>query len=615
MIKNASRLWGFQDTQAENSFDPLVGMILGALASELAKFSSEINSTEARLLEKLVELLTPEPVSGPFPSHALLRAKPVEPVFTIKPQFHFFVNKKMVFPGERNAVEKPLFFTPAGNYKLFNGQIKYLVAGAKIFAYQEELYKEVVAVAATGKTVKTSEIWFGLEMDEDVESLEGLSFCFELRNEAYENSFYESLDKGHWTVNNQLAKFVRGTGLESDGSGDSLENLLRNEMDITAKICNHINRFYHRNFLTLSGLVGLPETKSTEKIPSRFSEIFSRNDLEKMESNLTWIKVEIPQVLPADVFDDLFCSINCFPVFNRHLNEFTQSSREFINIIPLITDEIFLDMKRVASSNGKLYSVKSFSTMKEVENGTYIIRHGGVGRFDSRNAAEIVNYLLELLRDESAAFAILGADMIASNLKELDQTITRLENRLKESKIVKEDISYLLLRTHPGEETLFVEYWSTNGTLANHIKSGENFMVYEGSDLYQETVILVTPSTGGRETMDTEQRLNAYRKALLSHGRIVTKEDIKALCFEHFGHRLQKAEVKKGLQIGQASDSGFIQTMDILLTLSKSSEMMNHEELEFLKKDLLIKLEEQSANILPFRCFVSRNQDSTAAGS
>ncbi len=614
MIKNASRLWGFQDTQAESSFDPLVGMILGALASELAKFSAEINSTEARLLEKLVELLTPEPVSGPFPSHALLRAKPVEPVYAINPLFQFFVNKKMILPGEKNAVEKPVFFTPAGNFKLFNGQISYLVAGAKIYAYQDELYKEVIAVSGSGKMVKTSEIWFGLEMDENIESLEGLSICLELRNEAYENSFYESLAKGRWTINNQLAKFSRGTGIENNASGGSLEILLKNELDATTKICNHINQFYQKNFLTLSGLVGLPESISTDKFPPRFNEMFSRNDLENLKSNLTWIKVEFPQVLPAEVFDDLFCSINCFPVFNRHLNEFTQSSREFINVIPLITDEIFLDMKRVTSSNGKLYSVKSFSAMNEVENGTYIIRHGGVGRFDSRNAGEIVNYLLELLRDESAAFAILGADMISSNLKELDQTITRLENRLKESKIVKEDISYLLLKTHPGEESLFVEFWTTNGKFANHIKSGENLLIYEGSDLFPETVILVTPSTGGRETMDTEQRVNAYRKALLSHGRVVTKEDIKALCFEHFGNRLQNAEVKKGLQIGQLSDTGFIQTMDIYLTLSKASDMMNHEELEFLKKDLLIKLEEQSANVLPFRCFVNRNQDIAVNG-
>jgi hypothetical protein len=314
--------------------------------------------------------------------------------------------------------------------------------------------------------------------------------------------------------------------------------------------------------------------------------------------------VEFPQVLPAEVFDDLFCSINCFPVFNRHLNEFTQSSREYINIIPLVTDEIYLDMKRVTSSNGKSYTEKSFSGINEVENGTYLLRQGGVGRFDSRNAAEIVNYLLELLRDESAAFAILGADMISSNLKELNQTITRLENRLKESNIVKEDISYLLLKAHPNDETLFVDFWTTNGKFANNIKSGENFLIYDGSDLLPETVTLVTPTVGGRETMDTEQRVNAYRKALLSHGRVVTMEDIKAFCFDHFGNRLKKAEIKKGLQTGQTTDCGFMQTVDIYLTMSKSCDEMDEEELNFLKKDLLIKLEEQSMNVLPFRCFV-----------
>jgi hypothetical protein len=204
--------------------------------------------------------------------------------------------------------------------------------------------------------------------------------------------------------------------------------------------------------------------------------------------------------------------------------------------------------------------------------------------------------------------------MISSNLKELDQTITRLENRLRESKIVKEDISYLLLKALHGEESLFIEFWTTNGNLANHIKSGENLLVYEGSDLIAESVILITPTTGGRETMDIEQRVNAYRKALLSHGRVVTTEDIKALCFEHFGDRLHKAEVKKGLQIGQSCDSGFMQTMDVFLTLSKEYDTRDHEELEFLKKDLLVKLEEQSANILPFRCFISPDQDSLVRG-
>jgi hypothetical protein len=609
MIKNASKLWGFQDTQAESSFDPLVGMILGALSDELTKLSAEINTTEARLLEKLVELLTPEPLTGPLPAHAIIRAKPVDPIFTIDPFYQFYINKKFAIPGEHTTEEKPVFFTPTGNYKLFNGQLKYLVAGTKMFVYQSELYKEMVAMARSGKAISTSEIWLGLEMNDVIDSLEGLTVCFDLRNEAYENSFYESLTKGRWTVDGLPAKFVQGAGDDDNPGKDSLDILLKKELDVTTKVCNHVNQFYQKNFLTLSsGEFVLQKPKSEEKYPNWFNEVFLRNDLDKLEGNIIWIRIEFPQVMPAEVFDDLFCSINCFPVFNRHLNEFTQSSREYINIIPLITDEVFLDMKRVTSSNGKSYVEKSFSGINEVENGTYILRQGGVGRFDSRNAAEIVNYLLELLRDESAAFAILGADMISSNLKELNQTITRLENRLKESNLVKEDISYLLLKAHPADETLFVEFWTTNGKSANSIKSGEKLLIYDGSDLLSETVTLVTPTVGGSESMDTEQRVNAYRMALLSHGRVVTKEDIKALCFDHFGNRLKKVEIKKGLQVGQSTDCGFMQTMDIYITMTKTCDEMDEEELSFMKNDLLVKLQEQSVNVLPFRCFISQKK-------
>jgi len=608
MIKNASRIWGFQDIQAESSFDPLVGMIVGALSSELAKISNEISTTEARLLEKLVELLSPEPVTGPFPAHGIIRTKPVEHVFTIDPLNQFFFNKRNIISGENTTVEIPVFFTPTGKYKLFNGQLKYLINRAKIFQFKEDLYKEVIVEGSSDKSFKTSEIWLGLEMDDQVGSIEGLSVYFDLRSELHEKSFYESLSKGKWIVNGHPVKFIQGAGDKGNLDRDALDALMKKELDVTAKLCSHINRFYKKNFFTICSDGGYFPNKpdSEEKYPQLLNEVFMRKDLEKIEGNIIWIKVEFPQVLPTEVLDNLFCSINCYPVFNRHLNEFTQSAREFINILPLITDEIYLDMERVTGSSGRSYGQKSLFTIKEAENGTYIVRRGGAGRFDSRNAAEIVNYLLELLRDESAAFAILGVDMISSNLKELEQTIARLDNRLKESNIVKEDISYLLLKPHTDDETLFVKFWTTNGKFANNIKSGENLLIYNGSDLWPESVTLVTPSMGGRESMDSEQRLNAYRTALLSHGRVVTKEDIKALCFEHFGNLLEEVEIKKGLQTGQSTDSGFIQTLDIYLTLSKESGGTEKKELEYLKKDLLIKLEEQSTNVLPFRCFFTQ---------
>lgn len=603
MIKNASRLWGFQDTQAESSFDPVVGLILGALSSELSKISSDINSVEARILEKLVDLLTPGPITGPSPAHTILRAKSTDPALYINPIYQFYINKRVIIPGEHSTDDKPVFFTPTGNFKIFDGQLKYLVSGSKIFEFHEELEKEIIALGRNSNA-KTSELWFGLELNNDIESLHDLSICFDLRNEVYSESFYDSLAKGKWTINSQIVNFSQGLS-KSKEELNNLESLLQTELDVTTKILKHINRYYHRRFQTLTNKDFLPKPLKDNGVPDEFYEIFSLEEVKSLNKNLVWVKVEFPQILPSTIVDDLFCSINCFPAFNRHLEEFTQTSRDFINIIPLLTDEVFFDIKRISSNNGIQFEKKSFSGINQVDEGTFIVRDGGVGRFDSRNAAEIVSYLLELLRDESAAFSIIGSDMISSELKELNQTITRLEHRLTESNVIKKDIPYLLLKASSEDDTLFIQFWTTNGEFANKIKAGEKLFVYDGSGIWPDSIMLVTPSVGGRESMDTEERINAYRKAVLSHGRIVTKEDIKALCFEHFGKNLESVEIKKGMQTGKSTDTGFLQTLDIFVNLSKPSEEFNKEELEFLRTDFLIKLEEQSSNILPYRCFIN----------
>ena len=47
-----------------------------------------------------------------------------------------------------------------------------------------------------------------------------------------------------------------------------------------------------------------------------------------------------------------------------------------------------------------------------------------------------------------------------------------------------------------------------------------------------------------------------------------------------------------------------MQTMDIHHTLEKTCDEMDDDESNFQNKDFLIKLEEQSVNVLPFRCFI-----------
>jgi hypothetical protein len=605
MIKNASRLWGYHDTETESSFDPLVGLLIGALAAELEKISGEIHNSESRVVEKLVELLTPESVVGAYPSHGILSAQPNQPTFEIHPAAQFYLSRKVKGALDTSRAEQQnTFFTPAGSYKLFNGKVKYIATERTLFEMDKEGYKEAISESFVLLGREFNKVWIGLEFASEIESYEGLSLFFDLRSELYEETFYQSLSRAKWFLNDKPVEFTNGYGISNDTTKKTDEAFSSLDWDTSAKVCNHVNRFYSKNFMTLADDLPIKDYKISSNYPPSLLSSFNEDALAAITTPCVWIRLDFFQPLPMEVIENIFCSLNCFPVINRQLHKFTYSSRDQVTIIPLKADNDFFDMSSVSGSGGAKYTQKTFSRVKEIERGSYVLRQGGVGRFDTRNAVEILNYLLELLRDENAAFSILGADMVYSNLREMNQIIARIEQRLTDTSAQKENISYIMLRAIRNEETVFIEFWSTDGSQANNIKPGTPMNIYSGSDLKKESVRFLTATSGGRDRMDTEDRINSYRKALLSRGRVVSAEDIKALCFEHFGKNLEKVEVKKGIAAGTTADTGFIRTIDIHLHLSKKGAQLSEEELKFLKEDLKIKLEEASMNILPYRIFL-----------
>ena len=77
-MKTAARLWGYPEDETESSFDPLVNVLFSACALELEKISNEIHASRARLLERMVQLLSPEVLCSPLPSHAVMHAKSID---------------------------------------------------------------------------------------------------------------------------------------------------------------------------------------------------------------------------------------------------------------------------------------------------------------------------------------------------------------------------------------------------------------------------------------------------------------------------------------------------------------------------------------------------------
>jgi len=110
MIRNASKLWGFHDSQDINSFDPVLGLILGALAQELHHLNNEMSTSEGRIVEKLLELLFNQSVFTHFPSHGVARANPTQARVNINQFYQFYAEKSQ--PGKKEGCVA----IPAGHF-------------------------------------------------------------------------------------------------------------------------------------------------------------------------------------------------------------------------------------------------------------------------------------------------------------------------------------------------------------------------------------------------------------------------------------------------------------------------------------------------------------------
>jgi hypothetical protein len=599
MIRNAAQIWGFREPQAESSFDPLVSLLLGACAFELEKISGEINNSESRIIERMVSILTPQPITSPHPAYAVAYAKPCRARAKVLPEDQFYICIKVNDSFEKKSEDKQLFFSPSGTFNLTDGRVRYIAAHKSLYEITEDNYKDIVSENFK-KSLPRDSLFIGLEIND--EATTGTTLFFDVVSEHLKDSFFNDLGSCRLKTGESVIDFKKG--LNDSGQRDhDIHQLISRHLDLSSKFSWHINRYFNRHFITIDLKEALnSRQKANLKLPEIITASINEKDLSNIAENIIWIEVQFPGPISGEVAENLVCSLNCFPVINRHLNEYSGSTRDLINIIPLHTEDVFFDLKNVTNSNSESYKINHFISQSDLSKGSALLRTDGVGRFDTRNAMEYLDYLLELMKEESAAFNVIGSDMIASNLRELNQAIARLEKKIEDVHIEKGDTAYLMLKPHDGDTQVFVEFWSTNCTQANNLKAGSILNVYHSDDIDYNASRLMTTTTGGMEKPNTEARINTYRRALQSGDKVVTIEDIKALCNEWYSDHLADVQIKKGIEKGTGRSEGFIRTIDIFLIIKKGHEIGAAEQSK-IKQELLVLLEERSSNIFPFRIF------------
>lgn len=593
MLKTAARLWGYPDAEVETSFDPVVQLLLEACASELEKISGEVDVSHARLVERLAQIMMPEPITSSQPAYGILHAMATEPVADIHADHQFYHHTKT------GTHTRDLFFSPITSHRLFRGQVQYLAIGNKLYETRDNWFKEQILQGQTFPDMAPNHLWIGLSMEDVAHSWEGMSFFFDLRNAHQQEMFYHYLPLARVFVNDKELSIKGGYHHSRSAAEEEVDSMIQVAVNNNARYSQHILQRFRRHFLTVTDAPAAASTGTPEPLLRIFGQESNR-----INKEVQWLRIEFPEALHHTLLEDLYCSINCFPVINKKNNEQSMKLNRYLNIIPMQTPDIFFDIKRVYDLEGTDYYIRNFSTAGQMQEGELVIRSSGIGRFDTREAKEVIAYLVEVIRDESSLFEEVKNDYVTNRMRELHQLIASLEEQLQPG-ANKGNIPYVMVKPKENAEYIFIEFYSTNGTAANNIRMGTRLLEYGSINARPNSITLLTNTQGGKDRLNIDEKINLYRSHLLSHNRIVTPEDIKALCRTIFGNEMKAAIVAKGIALQPGSGAGYSRTLDIRITLRQATERYPAANLHYMKEELLLQLEEKSSNTFPYRVFVN----------
>ena len=589
MFKRVASLWDIRNTEL---LDPVVKLLIEVLASEIFKLSGNLDDVQDNVAEKLASTFIPAHMLSASPAHAIVHARAAEGCYHIAPNVEF-VYKDPHFTQKHNL--RKVSFTPTGVVPVINGDVAAMICQGKYFEITPKGGREHVA-NCTGKGLSDAHtMWLGLEISKEVENLNGVSFYFDFPLLGSNEDYLRMIKHSKWYCGDMQIQVIPGPYRISSGEG------IFGLFDQRQYLNNEVAGKYSSHFITIdesTEIKGLPR----KAVHPETEHLFDEETIKDLREDLLWLKVEFPPAFDHTAMSQLCIHINCFPIENVYKKLSVVTTNRFSSIVPIEKEnnEYFLFMDSVNDSQNNIY--------KQVQNhndniaGTYMIRRGGAERYNSLNARDFLERLLDLYRDESIAFSGIDSD-ITSTASGLMQHLSDLELKLESYDNDSEHAAYLVLGSDMSTRTnLSMSYCLTNGGIANGIHAGKILEVPAISDLNTSGIVLMTQTRSGRKSPPESSRKDIYRYLLATRDRVYTKDDIKMYCHSYYGDCFSTVAVENAYEVSSEPGQGFIKVIKVILAgaLEKSP-----VDTKLLKKDVLAGLKQRSPDDFEYRIVVS----------
>jgi hypothetical protein len=547
----------------------------------------------------LVHLLFPEVLTTGIPAHSIAHAVPLVSRLQIPARAAFYVQESDLPVREQNSGD--IYFTPVMDTQLCNALVSYIATPQNFYKVNGNFSKQFLQILNPAPTAQqTNPVWIGIQRGENI--LPGCHFYFELRNEAVKYRFYEQLHTVQWTIHGR--KQATAHGYFGDNNGSTSLNpsaIVEGNHNATRQVIQSVKEFYKQQFVTIPP-INLPENK---ELPPFLPELRYANADKKELENLLWIRLDFPGTIPISWLEDINIALNCFPVINRRQYKLQQRLSQFINIVPLQQDTFFFDLDSIIGEDGEPIP----QTLHKKGHLGVDLRYSGTGRFSDKDAVVAIENLIQQIKDESSAYAVIGNDFLLAELTLLQQILNNLQGELVKKQLTRGVSPHLIFsgKKDNSSVSVFISYWGTQGEQANGIKKNTPMLLLQDIDINNNTCYLVSGTAGGRDPLNENQKILAYKAALLSKEKLVTREDIVSFCKMRLGIEEGWYTIGSGFSVSHLANKGFSKTIDIKIELPlREKEILKARgEIAMIEKDLAEAVTARSNFFMPVRVYIN----------
>lgn len=545
ILKFAMELWGINEPR---NMDPVVDLLLDVFANETARLYQEIKASDSRLLYQLSRILIDNKWVLPIPAHALMSVAPNnDETCVLNAEDHFYT-EKFIFGKESVQV----FFTPLFNYPLVNARLGIIAYGDTVKTVSEKSISSSLFLDRK-EQIESYVVWLGFDINEKhLSETQEMTLCL-IPDDTLFVPFLH------------MTRIYDCTGKEIPVQfGLKVQDPFNNAHYFDG-ITNFYNDYYVKKSLT-------DADKSLKTLSQQFPSARQTENIDT-DKKFFWIKLRLPEIFNSqDYLNSLNIYLNTYPVVNRKLvykqHNFATNGRYIP--LPCPKGSYFLNIRSICDNTGKEYTDRQ-QQYEENPTGIFDLYFGNLERFDSDSAIDLINQIIQRIREDGNAFSALNPDLLTAQLKELFFKLSEIEKSVENvNRDEKRQRIFALTVPAPNATSAEVKFWTTSGQLANGLDE-RAFVQQFNMEKYDATsLVFRTPVQGGIVHTEESNLVHSLRYGLVSRDRIVSKRDIHNYIYHKMGNNVDTIQIKDGIAISPERKKGFVRIVQVEIKLKQN---------------------------------------------